>query len=197
LEKTNNKIIAESAQIGKNVKIGHFVTIGENVIIGDGSVIENGAKIYKNCKIGKQSIIGANSVLRPSTIIGNNTIFGPLSMCEGDTTIGDNTTIECQSHVTKGMTIGNNVFMSHYVVTANTLEITNAEHGTSPNKNKAIISPPKIEDYVRIGTGVTIMPDVVIGHHSLIAARCVITKNVSPNSFMIGGKDQIGKEIGK
>jgi acetyltransferase-like isoleucine patch superfamily enzyme len=114
-------------------------------------------------------------------------------MCEGDAIIGDNTTIECQSHVTKGMIIGNNVFLAHYVVSANTPEITKDEHGTSPNKNKAKMSPPKIEDYVRIGTGVTIMPGVIIGHHSLIAARCVITKNIPSNSFVIGGKDQIGK----
>ena len=185
--------INKTAKLGKNVHLGHFVSIYNDVKIGDNVRIEDGAKIYENCKIGKNCIIGANAVLRPNTIIGNNTIFGPLSMCEGDAIIGDNTTIECQSHVTNGMTIGNNVFMAHYVVTANTPEITNAEHGTSPNKKKAKIFPPKIEDYVRIGTGVTIMPDVVIGHHSLIAARCVITKNIPPNLFVIGGKDQIGR----
>jgi acetyltransferase-like isoleucine patch superfamily enzyme len=181
INKTSKKLISDRAVIHKSV------------LIGSETKIEPGVVIYENCKIGKNCIIGANAVLRPNTTIGNNTIFGPLSMCEGDAIIGDNTTIECQSHVTKGMIIGNNVFLAHYVVSANTPEITKDEHGTSTNKSKTKISPPKIEDYVRIGTGVTIMPGVTIGHHSLIAARCVITKNIIPNSFVIGGKDQIGR----
>lgn len=172
---------------------GNDASIHESVIIGEGTKIEPGVVIYENCEIGERCIIGANAVLRPNTRIKNNTIFGPLSICEGDVTIGSNTTIETQSHITKGMIIGNNVFLAHYVVTANTLHITNTEHGTSRNKKKAEITPPKIEDYVRIGTGVTIMPNVIIGHHSLIAARCILTKSVPPHSFVIGGKDQIGR----
>lgn len=175
--------------------ISDRATIHESVTIGDGTRIEPGAVIYENCEIGEKCIIGANAVLRPNTKIKNNTIFGPLSMCEGNVIIGNNTTIETQSHITRGMSIGNNVFLAHYVVTANTANITNAEHGTSQNKLEAQIKPPKIEDYVRIGTGVTIMPNVIIGHHSLIAARCIITSNIPPHSFVIGGKDQIGRIV--
>ena len=170
-------------------------TVHESVVAGEGTKIEPGAVIYENCKLGKECVIGANAVLRPNTTIGDNTIFGPLSICEGDTVIGNNTTIETQSHITRGMSIGNNVFMAHYVVTANTPKITSAGHGTSQKKIKARILPPKIEDFVRIGTGVTIMPDIVIGHHSSIAARCLLTKNVPPYSFVIGGKDQIGQVV--
>lgn len=167
--------------------------VDESVTVGEETRIEHGAVVYESCQIGKKCIIGANAVLRPNTTIGNNTIFGPLAMCEEDAIIGCNTTIETQSHITKGASIGDNVFMAHYVVTANTPEITSSGHGTSPNKIKAEILPPKIEDYVRIGTGVTIMPGIVIGHHSLIAARCILTKSVPPYSFVIGGKDQIGR----
>lgn len=175
------------------VIISDKATVHESVVVGEGTKIEPGAVIYENCKIGKECVIGAGAVLRPNTKIGNNTIFGPLSMCQGDAAIGNNTTISPQSHITMGMSVGDNVFLAPYVVTANTPEITSAEHGTSQNKIKARILPPKIEDYVRIGTGVTIMPNVVIGHHSVIAARCVLTKSIPPNSFVIGGKDQIGR----
>lgn len=175
--------------------ISDRTVIHKSVIIGKETKVEPGAVIYENCEIGENCIIGANCVLRPNTKIQNNTIFGPLSICEGDVIIGKNTTIETQSHITKGMTIGNNVFLAHYVVTANTPNITNAEHGTSHNKIKAQIIPPKIEDYVRVGTGVTIMPNVIVGHHSLIAAKCILTKNVPPHSFVIGGKDQIGRIV--
>ena len=167
--------------------------IHKSVTVGKGTKVEHGAVIYEDCKIGEKCIIGANAVLRPNTKIEDNTIFGPLSMSEGDVVIGSNTTIETQTHITKGMSIGNNVFLAHYVVTANTPDITGSEHGTSQNKIKADILPPRVEDYVRVGTGVTIMPGIVIGHHSFIAARCVLTKSVPPHSFVIGGKDQIGR----
>lgn len=173
--------------------ISDKATIHESTVVGEGTKIEPGAVIYENCRIGKECVIGANAVLRPNTVIGDNTIFGPLSMSQGDVVIGSNTTVSPQSHITKGMSIGNSVFIAPNVVTANTPEITSAEHGTSQNKAKARILPPKVEDHVRIGTGVTIMPGIVIGHHSLIAARCVLTKNVPPYSFVIGGKDQVGQ----
>ncbi|MBI1662057.1 MAG: hypothetical protein IS860_00850 [Nitrosopumilus sp.] len=179
--------------IGSDKLISEKAVIHESASINDGTKIEPGTVIYENCKIGKNCIIGANSVLRPNTIIKDNTIFGPLSMCEGDAIIGKNTTIGAQSHVTKGMVIGDNVFLGPQVTSANTPKISDSEHGTSSNKKQVEIFPPNIEDYVRIGTGVTILPGVVIGHHSLIAARCVITKDIPPNSFVIGGKDQIGK----
>ncbi len=173
--------------------ISDRATIHESVIIGDGTRVEPGAVIYEDCKIGRDCVIGANVVLRPNTKIGNHTICGPLSICEGNVVIGDNTTIGAQSHITMGMSIGDSVFMAPCVVAVNTSKITSAEHGTSKNKIKATLMPPKIEDHVRIGTGVTIMPSIVIGHHSLIAARCVLAKNIPPNSFVMGGKDQIGR----
>ncbi|MCY4489917.1 MAG: DapH/DapD/GlmU-related protein [Thaumarchaeota archaeon] len=173
--------------------ISDKATIHESAVVGKDTRIEPGAVIYENCKIGNDCIIGANAVLRPGTHIGNKTIFGPLSISQGDVNIGNNTTISPQSHITMGMSIGSSVFIAPCVVTVNTPEITSAEHGTSKNKSVAVTIPPKIEDYVRIGTGVTVMPGIVIGHHSLIAARCILTKDVPPHSFVIGGKDQIGR----
>ncbi len=170
-------------------------SIHASAVVGEGTKVEPGAVIYEGCEIGKECVVGANAVLRPNTRIGDNTIFGPLSMCEGDAAIGSNTTIEAQAHITRGMSVGSNVFMAHYVVTANTPEITGAGHGTSRGKAEARISPPKIEDNVRIGTGVTVMPGIVVGHHSLIAARCVLTRSVPPNSFVIGGRDQVGRVV--
>lgn len=191
-----NKIISKTAKIGKNVKIGHFVTIDENVIIGDGSIIENGAKIYKNCVIGKQSIIGANSVLRPSTIIGNNTIFGSCSVSEGENKIGNETTIHAQCHITKGVSIGNHCFIAPFFIASNTPKISSGTHGTS-KKIQGERLETIIEDYVRIGVCVSITPGHKIGHHSEIYQNSLITKDISPYSIIKGGKDQVGKEIGR
>lgn len=173
--------------------ISDRAVIHESVMLGRRTRVEPGAVIYENCTIGNDCIIGANAVLRPGTRIGNNTIFGPLAMAELNAIIGNNTTIMAQCHITMDMSIGDCVFVGPFVVTANTPRITEKEHGTSRNKEHPKVAPPRIEDHVRVGTGVAIMPGVVIGHHSLIAARCTLTKSVPANSFVIGGKDQIGR----
>ena len=169
--------------------------VHESVTIGENTKIEPGVVIYKGCRIGRDCIVGANTVMRPNTCIGDNTICGPLSMYEGDIGVGDNTTIGAQAHITRGMRIGNDVFVGPCVLSTNTKKITAGRHGTSQDKIRADILPPNIEDMVRIGARVTIMPGITIGHHSLIAAGCMITRDILPNSFVIGGKDQIGRMV--
>ncbi len=55
---------------------------------------------------------------------------------------------------------------------------------------KAII----IEDHVWIGTRVTVLPGVVIGYGSVIAAGSVVTKNVPPESLVAGVPAKVIKE---
>ena len=193
---TEDKFIADSAFIGKNVKIGHFVTIEENTRIGNNIIIENGAKIYDNCEIGDGSIIGTNSVLRSSTKIGKNSIFGSSSVSEGFNHIGDETTIHAQCHITTGVTVGNHCFIAPFFIASNTPKISDGTHGTA-KKNVGKKIETVIEDYVRIGICVSMTPGHRIGHHSEIYQNCLITKDVLPYSIIKAGKDQVGRVIGK
>jgi UDP-3-O-[3-hydroxymyristoyl] glucosamine N-acyltransferase len=189
-----NAFIDHTAIIGKNVKIGHFISIHSNVKIGDNCKIEDGAKIYEGCVIGDNCIIGANVVLRPGTTIGNYSIFGTLSCSEGDNFIGDYTTIHAQCHITKGLQIGNNVFIGPCFTSTNTREITHGKHGVTPTNFK--ISKSVIEDNVRIGANVRMIPGIRIGAFSLIDQDTLITKDIPPHSHVRGGKDKIGVIIG-
>ncbi len=191
----NTSFIDTTAEIGKNVKIGHFVTIHSNVKIGDNCKIEDGAKIYEECIIGNNCIIGANAVLRPKTKIGNYSIFGTLSCSEGDNSIGDYTTIHAQCHITKGLQIGNNVFIGPCFVSTNTRDITTGKHGVAPTNYK--ILKGVIEDDVRIGANVRMIPGVKIGAFSLIDQDTLITKDIPPHSHVRGGKDKVGRIIGQ
>ena len=106
-----DSFIDSSAVLGKSVRIGHFVSLHAGVKIGDGTRIEDGARIYDDCVIGDNCIIGTNAVLRPRTHIDSQSIFGTLSCSEGDNWIGQYTTVHAQCHITKGVHIGNNVFI--------------------------------------------------------------------------------------
>ena len=190
-----NSFIHPNAQVDSSAIIGNFVSIYDNVIIKSGAKIEDGARIYQDCIIGENSVVGPNVVLRPKTIIGKNTIIGPLSESDGNCAIGDNTTIHAHCQIAWGTKIGNNCFIGSYFMSSNTKEISNGEHGTSPNKKPVTRYPTIIEDFVRIGIKVTAIPSITVGHHSLIYQNTLITKDIEPYSVIKSGKDQVGIKV--
>ncbi len=168
----------------------------DGVTFGDKVIIEPNAVIYENCEIGENCVIGAGAVLRPYTKILNNTIFGTLSVSEGYNIIGNYTTIHAQCHLTQGMSIGNEVFIAPFFIASNTPEITVGRHGTSPDE-KPFILYGVIEDNVRIGINVSVVPGIRIGHDSLIYQNTLITKDIEPYSIIKAGTDMVGRKIGE
>jgi len=192
-----NSIIDSSVKIRKNTHVGQFVSIYKDVKIGNNVRIEDGVIIYEDCKIGNDSIIAANCVLRPKTRVGHHTILGPLIDSDGECSIGNYTTIHAHSQIAYKSIIGNCCFIGSYFMSSNTREITDGKHGTAKDKKNPKILVAEIEDYVRIGIRVTMIPGLKIGHHSLIYQNCLITNNIPPYSIVKAGKDQVGRVIGK
>jgi maltose O-acetyltransferase len=101
-------------------------------------------------------------------------------------TIGDNSGIGLEARVQGPLTIGKDVMMGPYVL------IYTKNHNTSDitipmiKQGESLPEPVVIEDDVWIGARVTILPGVVIGKHSIIAAGSVVTKNVEAYSVMGG-----------
>ena len=155
--------------------------------------VEPGAVIYPDCKIGEGSIIGANAVLRPHTVIGHHSIFGTLSCSEGHCIIGNYTTIHAQCHITQGVHIGDNCFIAPFFIATNTPEISKGKHGTHPVNYKT--KETWIEDNVRIGANVRLIPGIKIGHDAVIDQDCLITKDVPAYAHIRGGKDKVGRVI--
>ncbi|MBF1387126.1 MAG: glycosyltransferase [Prevotella denticola] len=104
--------------------------------------------------------------------------------------IGDYTHINqgCLIDARAGLTIGNNVSISHNV------KIVTGSHDVQDKNFKAIWNSTHIDDYVWLGVGCTILPGVHIGKGAVVAAGAVVTKNVEPYSI-VGGIP--AKEIGK
>lgn len=160
--------------------VGYYVMLGENVVIGEGSVVQDGAIIEDNCTIGKNCRIGYHAVLRRGTIVGENSVFGSLSTSEGNNFVGRRTTIHTACHITSGVKIGDDVFIAPYFVGANTRRI---RHGRNyPLK----LDPYVIENGVRIGICVSVLPGVRIGREALVGAGSLVTRDVPPFSIIYG-----------
>jgi len=76
--------------------------------------------------------------------------------------------------------IGNNVSMGGEV------RIFTMEHDINDPNFKEIGAPVVIDDYVVIGTRVTILPGVHIGQGAVIASGAVVTKDIAPLN-VVGG----------
>jgi maltose O-acetyltransferase len=60
------------------------------------------------------------------------------------------------------------------------------EHGVEQRELAPPAAPVIIEDHVWIGSRVIILPGISIGHHSVIGAGSVVTKDVPANCLMVG-----------
>lgn len=164
-----------SAWIGFEFKLfGEKSFVARNCTLRGGQYISIG----KSTSIGRYGVITCWDSYRgkrytPSICVGNNVSIGEYS------------------HITaiNSIVIGDNV------LTGRRVTITDNSHGDNTWKDLNIPpierdlfskGPVIIEDNVWIGDKVSIMPGVVIGKGSVIAANSVVTRNVQPYSI-VGG----------
>jgi maltose O-acetyltransferase len=97
-------------------------------------------------------------------------------------TLGRGSTInqKCRLDSRGGITIGNNVSISAEVC------ILTADHDVQSADLAARLSAVSIDDYVFVGTRAMILPGVVLGKGSVVAAGAVVTKSVPPYAIVAG-----------
>lgn len=159
-----SRVISFSRKIlvGSGCSIGPHSVIFYDVVIGPGTLLGDGASIREGCRIGSRCIIS-----RYVTINYN-------------TTIGDRSKIMDLSHITGNTIIGNDVFISTMVASANDNKMGRA--GYDDNQ----INGPTVESGAIVGAGATLLPGVRIGKDATVAAGAVVTRNVEEGST-VGG----------
>jgi UDP-2-acetamido-3-amino-2,3-dideoxy-glucuronate N-acetyltransferase len=127
------------------------------------------AKIGNNVKIWHFSYIGDN------TQIGNNVSIGSLVHIDYNVRIGDNCRIEGSVYIPPLTVIGNNVFIGPGAA------FTNDPYPMSPKMIGVVV-----EDGAIIGGRAVFRPGVRVGRNSVVGMGSVVTKNVPPETVVIG-----------
>ena len=182
-------VIEEGVHIGRGVTIEPFTVIKANSIIGDGARISSCVRIEEECAVGENTFVGHGVVMRPGTIIHNDCTIGHLTVFEGGCVVNKGTLIHAQCHITRGVVIGENVFIAPMFVGANDKKMC---HGRDCLDFE--VRGYHIEDGVRIAVGVTMLPDLNIGKNAMIGAGAVVTRDVEENAMVVGVP---AKKIGK
>lgn len=133
--------------------------------LGDNDVREK--LIAQLCGIGFEvpNIIHKSAVIADDSVIGKGCVLAPASVVMNGCKIGDGVTINT------GTTIDHNCILEGY---------DNISPGTH------LSGRVHMEKYVFTGTGTIVIPDIRIGHHSVLAAGCVVIRNVEPYDKIAG-----------
>ena len=150
---------------------------------GKHSVIHRSARMdtppYRKFSLGDYSVVES---------------FACINNAVGDVIIGDHTRIGLHNTIIGPVTIG------HHVNLAQGITVTALNHNFEDARKRideqgVSTKPVVIEDDIWIGANAVVLPGVTIGHHSVVAAGAVVTKDVAPHSLVAGVQAKIIKQL--
>ncbi|MBS4027502.1 MAG: N-acetyltransferase [Ignavibacteriales bacterium] len=119
--------------------------------------------------------------------IGDDSKIGAFVEIQKGVKIGKNVKISTHTFICEGVTIEDEVFIGHNVSFINDKypRSTNADGSMQTEKDWNVV-PTVVKKRASIGTSVTILCGVTIGENAVVGAGSVVTKNVPPNSIVVG-----------
>lgn len=119
--------------------------------------------------------------------IGDGTKIGTFVEVQKNAVIGRRCKISSHTFVCEGVTIEDNVFIGHGVVFINDSypRATNAAGGLQTEADWKV-ERTVVKAGASIGSGATILSQVVIGENAIVGAGSVVTKDVPANAIVAG-----------
>jgi acetyltransferase-like isoleucine patch superfamily enzyme len=135
--------------------------------------------VCESADVGSGTRIWAFAHVLPHARIGRNCNICDHVFIENDVVIGDDVTVKCGVQLWDATRIGNRVFIGPNAT------FTNDRFPRSKHYPDAFLQTV-VEDDASIGANTTILPGLRIGRNSMVGAGAVVTKNVPPNSVVVG-----------
>jgi UDP-2-acetamido-3-amino-2,3-dideoxy-glucuronate N-acetyltransferase len=128
--------------------------------------------------------------------IGDNTKIGTFVEIQKNAKIGKNCKISSHTFICEGVTIEDNVFVGHGVTFVNDKypKATNDE-GELQTADDWTVEPTMVKRGASIGSGSTILSQIIIGEKAIIGAGSVVTKDVPANTIVAGNPARILRRI--
>jgi len=147
--------------------------IAPDVKLGKGVKIYNFVNLY-GCEIGDDTRIGAFVEIQKNSKIGKR--------CK----------IQSHTFICEGVTIEDEVMVSHGVMFINDRDPAAANSdGSLKDESDWTCIPTVVKKRAAIGSNATIMCGVTIGEGALVGAGAVVTKDVAPNTVVAGNPARV------
>ena len=124
--------------------------------------------------------------------IGDETKIGAFVEIQKNAVVGKRCKISSHTFVCEGVVIEDNVFIGHGVTFTNDSfpRATRSDGGLQTEKDWNV-EPTRVKRGASIGSGSTILSNVVIGEQAMVGAGSVVTRDVPPNSVVAGNPAKV------
>ena len=130
--------------------------------------------------------------------VGDNTKIGAFVEIQKNAFIGKNCKISSHTFICEGVTVEDNVFIGHNVAFINdSFPRATAKDGKLQTEADWKVEPTLVKKGASIGSGSTILPNIVVGENAIIGAGSVVTKNVPPDTIVAGNPAKILRKVEK
>jgi acetyltransferase-like isoleucine patch superfamily enzyme len=119
--------------------------------------------------------------------VGDQTKIGAFVEIQKNARVGKNCKISSHTFVCEGVTIEDNVFIGHGVTFINdTYPRATTAGGAMQTEADWKVETTVIKKGASIGSGATILSNVVVGEHAIVGAGSVVTKDVPAHAIVAG-----------
>lgn len=155
--------------------------VHESSYIDDNVSIGQGTKVWHFSHIQTGSVIGTNCSIGQNVNIANNV------------KIGNNVKIQNNVAVYEGVELEDYVFCGPSMVFTN-IKLPRSEF---PQRGSKYYLKTLVKKSASIGANATIVCGVTIGEYAIIGAGAIVTKDVPPNSLVVGNPARIVGKVDK
>jgi len=128
--------------------------------------------------------------------VGDETKVGTFVEIQKNATVGNRCKISSHTFICEGVTIEDNVFIGHGVTFINdSYPRATTGGGALQTEKDWKVEPTVVKKGASIGSGATILANVVIGENALVGAGSVVTRTVPPNAIVAGNPAKIIRYI--
>lgn len=135
-------------------------------------------------KIGEKTRIWAFCNILEKAAVGRNCNICDHVFIENDVIVGNNVTVKCGVQLWDGLRVEDDVFIGPNAT------FSNDKYPRSKKYPKKFLQTI-IKKGASIGGNATILPGITIGENAMVGAGAVVTKNVPPNSIVVGNPARI------
>ena len=157
--------------------MSEFCSVAADVKLGQGVKLSKFINLY-GCEIGDETKIGAFVEIQKNA------------------TVGQRCKISSHTFICEGVKIEDNVFVGHSVTFINDSypRATAADGGLQTEKDWKV-EQTLVKKGASIGSGSTILSNVVIGENAIIGAGSVVTKDVPADAIVAGNPAKVLRYI--
>jgi acetyltransferase-like isoleucine patch superfamily enzyme len=157
--------------------VNEYCCIAADVKLGRGVKLSKFINLY-GCEIGEDTKIGAFVEIQKNASVGRR--------CK----------ISSHTFICEGVAIEDNVFIGHGVTFINdSYPRATTGAGELQTENDWRVEKTLVKRGASVGSGSTILSNVVIGENAIVGAGSVVTRDVPPNTIVAGNPAKVLREI--